>query len=86
MAAFDTLHASRRLRDEAGQSQEAAETIADVIGAAVAPMVPLDDLVGRLDDFVTRAEFHKALHAMEIRLGGLIVAVAGITVAIIKLT
>ena len=86
MAAFDTLHAARRLRDEAGQSQEAAETIADVIGAAVAPMVPLDDLVGRLDDFVTRAEFHQTLHAMEIRLGGLIVAVAGITVAIIKLT
>ena len=39
-----------------------------------------------LDDFVTRAEFHQTLHAMEIRLGGLIVAVAGITVAIIKLT
>ena len=31
---FDTLHASQRLRDEAGQSQDAAETIADVIGAA----------------------------------------------------
>lgn len=39
-----------------------------------------------LDDLVTRAEFHKALHAMEIRLGGLIVAVVGIGVAIIKLT
>lgn len=86
MAAFDTLHAARRLRDEAGQSQEAAETIADVIGAAVAPMAPLDDLVGRLDDFVTRAEFHQALHAMEIRLGGLMVAVAGIALAISKLT
>ena len=39
-----------------------------------------------LDDFVTRAEFHHALHAMEVRLGGLAVAVTGIGVAIIKLT
>ena len=79
MAVFDTLHAARRLRDDAGQSQEAAETIADVIGEAVAPMV-------RLDDFVTRAEFHQAMHQQTIRLGGLMVAVAGIAVAIIKLT
>jgi hypothetical protein len=78
MAVFDTLHAARRLRDEAGQSQEAAETIADVIGEAVAPMV-------RLGDFVTRAEFHQALHAMEIRLGGLAVALTGIALAIAKL-
>ena len=78
MAVFDTLHASRRLRDEAGQSQEVAETIADVIGRAVAPMV-------RLDDFVTRAEFHQALHAMEIRIIGVTVAAVGIGVAIIKL-
>ena len=86
MALFDTLHASQRLRDEAGQSQEVAETIADVIGRAVAPMVRLDDLMVRLDDFVTRAEFHQALHAMEIRIGGLVIAVAGICLAIAKLT
>ena len=85
MTAFDTLHAARRLRDEAGQSQESAETIADVIGAAVAPMVRLDDLMVRLDDFVTRAEFHQAMHAMEIRLGGLAVALTGIALAIAKL-
>ncbi len=86
MALFDTLHASQRLRDEAGQSQEAAETIADVIGEAVQPMVRLDDLMARLDHFVTRAEFHQALHAMEIRLGGLAVALTGIALAIAKLT
>ena len=40
----------------------------------------------RLDDFVTRAEFHQALHAMEIRIGGLVIAVAGICLAIVKLT
>ena len=85
MALFDTLHASQRLRDEAGQSQEVAETIADVIGRAVAPMVRLDDLMVRLDDFVTRAEFHQALHAMEIRIIGVTVAAVGIGVAIIKL-
>ncbi|MCY3920368.1 MAG: hypothetical protein OXG38_11290 [Chloroflexi bacterium] len=39
-----------------------------------------------LDDFVTRAEFHQALHAMEIRLGGLAVALTGIALAIAKLT
>ena len=39
-----------------------------------------------LDDFVTRAEFHQALHAMEIRLSGLMIAVTGIAVAIVKLT
>ncbi len=86
MALFDTLHASQRLRDEAGQSQDAAETIADVIGAAVPPMVRLDDLMVRLDDFVTRAEFHQALHQQTIWLTGLMIAVTGIAVAIVKLT
>ena len=79
MAVFDTLHASRRLRDEAGQSQEVAETIADVIGEAVAPMP-------RPGDYMTPAQFHQALHAMEIRLSGLAVALTGIAVAIAKLT
>ena len=87
MAVFDTLDASRRLRDEAGQSQEAAETIADVIGQAVAPMVRLDDLMVRLDDFVTRAEFHQALRTRwTIRLSGIIIAVTAICLAIVKLT
>ncbi len=86
MAVFDTLDASRRLRDEAGQSQEAAETIADVIGQAVAPMVRLDDLMVRLDDFVTRAEFHQAIRRQTIRLSGIIIAVTAIGVAIVKLT
>ena len=78
MAVFDTLHASQRLRDEAGQSQEAAETIADVIGEAVAPMP-------RPGDFVTPAQFYQAMHQQTIWLGGLVIAVVGIAVAIIKL-
>ena len=79
MAVFDTLHASRRLRDEAGQSQEAAETIADVIGEAVAPMP-------RPGDYVTPAQLHQALHQQTIWITGLMLAVAGIAVAIGKLT
>ncbi len=78
MAVFDTLHASRRLRDEAGQSQEVAETIADVIGEAVAPMP-------RSGDYVTPAQLQQALHATEVRIGGLVIAVAGICLAIAKL-
>ena len=40
----------------------------------------------RPDDPLTPAEFHQALHAMEIRLSGLAVALTGIAVAIVKLT
>ena len=57
-----------------------------MIGAAVPPMVRLDDLMVRLDDFVTRAEFHQALHQQTIWLTGLMIAVTGIAVAIVKLT
>ena len=50
-------------------------------------MVRLDDLMVRLDDFVTRAEFHQALRTRwTIRIGGLVIAVAGICLAIVKLT
>ena len=40
----------------------------------------------RPDGPFTRADLHAGLRAMEIRLSGLIIALAGIAVAIVKLT
>ena len=75
MVAFDTLRAAQRLRDEADQPPAAAETIAAVIGEAVAP--------GRDEMAALRVELREGLqtlradiHALHLRLAGFLVAVA----------
>ena len=89
MVAFDTLRAAQRLRDEADQSPAAAETIAAVIGEAVAP--------GRDDVAALRVELREGMQALRadvyaalFRLAGFVVAVAvavaTVAVAIVKLT
>ena len=85
MVAFDTLRAAQRLRDEADQPPAAAETIAAVIGEAVAP--------GRDDVMALRVELREGLqklradvYAALFRLAGFVAAVAAVAVAIAKLT
>ena len=85
MVAFDTLRAAQRLRDEADQPPAAAETIAAVIGEAVAP--------GRDDVAALRVELREGLqklradvYAALFRLAGFVAAVAAVAVAIAKLT
>ena len=82
---FDTLRAAQRLRDEADQPPAAAETIAAVIGEAVAP--------GRDDVAALRVELREGLQALRadiyaalFRFAGFVVAVAAVAVAIAKFT
>ena len=93
---FDTLRAAQRLRDEANQPPAAAETIAAVIGEAVAP--GRDDvgaLRGELRDSVAAlrediAALRADMYAAMFRLAGftvaVAVAVATVAVAVAKLT
>ena len=81
MMTFDTLRAAQRLRDEADQPSAAAETIAAVIGEAVAP--GRDDVAALREDIAAlRADIYAALF----RLAGFAVAVAAVAVAVAKLT
>ena len=60
MTTFDTLRAAQRLRDEAAQPPAAAETIAAVIGEAVAP--GRDDVMALRDDVAgLRTDLHDGL-------------------------
>ena len=63
MAIFDTLRAAQRLRDEADQPSAAAETIAAVIGEAVAP--GRDDVMALREDVGgLRTELHDEVGAL----------------------
>ena len=89
MVAFDTLRAAQRLRDEADQPPATAETIAAVIGEAVAP--GRDDVAALREDMsdmradmgALRGEVREGLQALRadvyaalFRLAGFVVAVA----------
>ena len=67
MTTFDTLRAAQRLRDEADQPPAAAETIAAVIGEAVAP--GRDDVMGLREDITAlRGEVHDEVGALRTEL------------------
>ncbi len=67
MTMFDTLRAAQRLRDEADQPPAAAETIAAVIGEAVAP--GRDDVMALREDVAgLRTELHDGLAALRTEL------------------
>ena len=70
MTMFDTLRAAQRLRDEADQPPAAAETIAAVIGEAVAP--GRDDVMALREDVAgLRTELHDGLAGLREDMGAL---------------
>ena len=80
MAAFDTLRASRRLRDEGGFSDQQAETIvgafSDDSGPRLATLDDIDRLAERLRHYVVVRVGAMTATATALILAGLAVATA----------
>ena len=84
---FDTRNAVQRLI-KGGLSETQADAVVDVTRDATSQLVTKDDLETALDRVrdQLRGDLEHALHALTWRMFGLGLAIAGATIAILRLT
>ncbi len=78
---FDTLDATRRLRD-AGFDEKQAETVVRVLSDAQDRLITKDDL--KLEMIALRAEMHELELRLTIKLGAFLSIAVGILIAVLR--